>query len=109
MTRDDAPVFDRAQLDRYTMGDHALQTELFGLFFDEAEAQLDHMEAALANGAPQAWRDAAHSMKGSAGSLGLIALREVVTRAEGSTPNAMLLSRTRSALREARRAAHRMG
>ena len=60
-------IFDRVHLSQYTGGDDALERELIGLFiaqFAPVRAQLN--EAASAGD----WKFAAHSLKGSARSIG---------------------------------------
>jgi HPt (histidine-containing phosphotransfer) domain-containing protein len=63
----DLTVFDRVHLHQYTGGDQALERELVSLFlghFAPVRRQLE--EAAMA----QDWKFAAHSLKGSARSIG---------------------------------------
>lgn len=63
----DPAVFDRAHLSQYTGGDLALERELLSLFlghFAPIRAQLDAASSA------QDWKFAAHSLKGSARSIG---------------------------------------
>ena len=63
----DPAIFDREHLSQYTGGDDALERELIGLFlaqFAPVRTQLD--EAASA----EDWKFAAHSLKGSARSIG---------------------------------------
>jgi HPt (histidine-containing phosphotransfer) domain-containing protein len=63
----DPAIFDREHLSQYTGGDGALERELIGLFlaqFAPVRTQLD--EAASADD----WKFAAHSLKGSARSIG---------------------------------------
>lgn len=63
----DPAIFDREHLKQYTGGDEALERELIGLFlaqFVPARAQLDDTAS------PEEWKFAAHSLKGSARSMG---------------------------------------
>lgn len=63
----DPTIFDRTHLRQYTGGDEALERELVGLFlgqFAPARAQLDDTASA------EDWKFAAHSLKGSARSIG---------------------------------------
>lgn len=63
----DPAIFDRAHLSQYTGGDQTLERELVSLFlgqFAPIRAQLD------AAASPQDWKFAAHSLKGSARSIG---------------------------------------
>lgn len=69
-------VLDRAHFDHMTGADTALQHEVLGLF----RMQVDGWRAALA-GEPN-WRDAVHTMKGSARGIGLVALASACEAAE---------------------------
>lgn len=63
----DPAIFDRAHLHQYTAGDGALEGELIGLFlgqFAPIRAQLDAAASA------DDWKFAAHTLKGSARSIG---------------------------------------
>jgi HPt (histidine-containing phosphotransfer) domain-containing protein len=63
----DPAIFDRTQLRQYTTGDGALERELIGLFlgqFAAIRAQLDAAQSA------DDWKFAAHTLKGSARSIG---------------------------------------
>lgn len=63
----DRAIFDREHLRQYTSGDEALERELVGLFL----AQFAPMRAQLAETASgEEWKFAAHSLKGSARSIG---------------------------------------
>ncbi len=70
---------DRAYLSRYTLGDGALETEVLGLFCGQSFVYLDRLRdaASLAE-----WRDAAHSLKGSAQAVGAVFVAEAARRAE---------------------------
>jgi HPt (histidine-containing phosphotransfer) domain-containing protein len=69
-------VLDRAHFDHMTGADRALQLEVLGLF----RMQIDAWRAAF--GAGESWRDAVHTMKGSARGIGLMALAEACESAE---------------------------
>lgn len=72
-------VFDRAHFAHMTGGDAALQAEIVAIF----RAQTELWVRLLIPDAPTAvWRDAAHTVKGSAKGLGLWALAEACERAE---------------------------
>jgi HPt (histidine-containing phosphotransfer) domain-containing protein len=63
----DPAIFDREHLHQYTNGDAGLEAELVTLFlgqFTPVRAQLDAASTA------QDWKFAAHSLKGSARSIG---------------------------------------
>ena len=90
-------VLDRAHFDMMTGGDRALQLEVLGLF----RAQVDGWAAAFAAGGP--WRDAVHTMKGSARGIGLSALAAACEAAEQADEagSAAALAGVRAALGEA--------
>lgn len=58
---------DHAHLARYTFGNRELEVEVLGLFAAQAPQTLDWLRTA-AN--PKGWRDAAHTLKGSARAVG---------------------------------------
>jgi HPt (histidine-containing phosphotransfer) domain-containing protein len=98
--RDLTGAVDFAYLERYAAGDASLIDEVLGLFREQAEIWvrlLDPGEAA------EAWRDAAHSLKGSALGIGAFALAdecEAAERASGADVGArtVLLGHVRTAL-----------
>lgn len=61
-----------------TAGDAALQSEVAGLFRDQA----DEWRAALAAPEAPGWADAVHKLKGSARGIGLAALADICEAAE---------------------------
>lgn len=69
-------VLDRAHFDHMTGADRALQLEVLGLF----RMQIDAWRTAF--GAGESWRDAVHTMKGSARGIGLMALAAACEAAE---------------------------
>jgi len=71
-------VLDRAHFDHMTAGDRALQIEVLGLFRQQVEA----WRARLASG--DGWREAAHTLKGSARGIGLNALAAACEAAEAA-------------------------
>lgn len=72
-------VFDRAHFDTMTASDRSLQIELIGLF----RAQSVLWRRLLIPDAPvHTWRDAAHTVKGTARGLGLWALADACEAAE---------------------------
>ena len=72
-------VFDRDHLARYTAGDAALEAELVGLLREQAQRCLAAMETASdAN----AWKAAAHTLKGASRGVGAFELGDVCQRAE---------------------------
>lgn len=91
------PLLDRAHFIHMTGGDLALQREVLELFRGQVGGWMDR----LALG--ESWREAAHTLKGSARGIGLDALAEmchaVETLANTEAPTATAL--LRAALKEA--------
>ena len=82
--RDRLPI-DRVHLARYTLGNLALEIEILGLFAMQAPETLAQLSSACTG---KAWRDAAHTLKGSARSVGATRVADCAERAEalnGST------------------------
>lgn len=73
------PAIDLAHLGRYTFGDLELQREVLGLFAGQLTASLDELRAA---DTADAWRRAAHTLKGSSHAIGATALAEAMQNAE---------------------------
>ena len=71
-------MFDRAHFDHMTGGDLALQAEVLALFRQQVTGWRAQFEAG------REWRDAVHTMKGSARGIGLIALAEACEAAEAA-------------------------
>lgn len=92
------PVIDRQALDRHTMGNAALQQELFILFFDQMPVYLDQLDDALASGDVDSWRMAAHGIKGSSRALGFVRLATLSRNCEMNEPNAQALKGLREAV-----------
>ncbi|MCH8489310.1 MAG: Hpt domain-containing protein [Oceanicaulis sp.] len=74
-------VLDRTHLALYSGGDAALEAELFALLEGQIEACTTRM-AQAASGETQAWRDAAHTLKGAARGVGAMQLGEACEAAE---------------------------
>lgn len=74
-----AAVVDMSHFHAMTGGDEALQSEIIGLFRQQAEiwARLLIPDAPV-----QTWKDAAHTLKGSARGLGLWSLAQACAEAE---------------------------
>jgi HPt (histidine-containing phosphotransfer) domain-containing protein len=90
-------VFDQAHFDHMTGADRALQREVLELF----RGQIEGWSAAMSAG--QGWRDAVHTLKGSARGIGLSALAAACEAAE-QAPEAEIaagLAGVRTALAEA--------
>lgn len=90
-------VLNRAHFDHMTGADRALQAEILDLF----RMQVEGWNAAFAAGA--GWRDAVHTLKGSARGIGLEVLAAACEAAEEASDgdNAEALARVRGALDEA--------
>jgi HPt (histidine-containing phosphotransfer) domain-containing protein len=84
----------------YAAGDEALVAEVLGLFTTLAAQTVDELDPA---GPAEAWRAAAHLLKGSALGVGARPLAELCAAAEqardaGSEVKATLLAQVRAAL-----------
>jgi HPt (histidine-containing phosphotransfer) domain-containing protein len=88
-------ILDRAHFDHMTGADRALQIEVLGLF----RTQVEGWSAAMASAA--GWREAVHTLKGSARGIGLNALAAACEAAETAEDNEEGLAGVRVALREA--------
>lgn len=75
----EAHPIDRAHLARFTFGSLPLELEVLGLFAEQAPETLG-MLATAEPGKP--WRDAAHTLKGSARAVGAWRIAEAAERAE---------------------------
>jgi HPt (histidine-containing phosphotransfer) domain-containing protein len=91
-------VLDRTHFDHMTGADRALQIEVLGLF----RAQVEGWSAAMASA--QGWRDAVHTLKGSARGIGLNALAAACEAAETAEDGETGLAGVRVALADALRA-----
>lgn len=98
--RDLSGAVDFAHLETYAGGDAALVEEVLGLFREQSEIWLRLLDPAAEG---EAWRDAAHSLKGSALGIGAFALAEhcaTAEKAEGTDvgTRTVLLDRIRTAM-----------
>jgi len=102
-TRLAAPI-DHAHLARYTFANRALELEVLGLFAGQAPTYPEALSTAETD---KAWRDAAHTIKGSARAVGAFRVAERAERAEAlhASPDraarAGAVARLREALEEA--------
>lgn len=78
-----APLLDRAYLSRFTLGNADLEREVLGLFADHAPEYLARMQAATTQ---QDWREAAHTLKGSAAAVGAVKVAKLAEVIERITP-----------------------
>jgi HPt (histidine-containing phosphotransfer) domain-containing protein len=74
-----ADPVDLAHLARYTLGDRALESEILQLFCAQSLIYLEHLHAATSE---HAWREAAHSLKGSAQAVGAWRVADAALAAE---------------------------
>lgn len=90
-------ILDRAHFDHMTGADRALQLEVLGLF----RGQVEGWRGAFASDA--GWREAVHTMKGSARGIGLNVLAEACEAAEsaGEADHEAALARVSAALAQA--------
>lgn len=70
---------DLVHLSRYTLGNRSLENELLGLFRNQADVYIARLGDA---GDETEWKNAAHSLKGSARGLGAWALADLAEEAE---------------------------
>ena len=98
-----API-DVASLVRNTAGNRGLEREVLGIFREQIGQYLAALESAVDNAS--AWRQAAHTLKGAARSIGANEVAQLAETAEsGVMPAAQprLLDEIRRAAQEARR------
>ena len=101
--RDLTGAVDFAHLERYAGGDEALVDEVLGIFREQAELWVQLLEPEAPAGA---WKDAAHSLKGSALGIGAFALAEACEAAEqGAEAEPARKGRLLDAIRDAMDAA----
>lgn len=89
-----APL-DRAHFSHMTGGDLPLQREILELFRGQVEGWIERLVPG------EHWRDAAHTLKGSARGIGLTVLAEVCEAAEASDDELAAITRLRAALQDA--------
>jgi HPt (histidine-containing phosphotransfer) domain-containing protein len=102
--RDISGAVDFAYLEAFAAGDQGLVEEVLGLFDEQSELWARLLEP---DGDSGAWRDGAHTLKGSAAGIGAHALATVCGEAEAAAAEppalkAAVLARLRSALDQAR-------
>ncbi len=79
---------DLVHLARYTLGDRSLEREVLQLFVTQSRLYLERLREA---GTPEAWRAAAHTIKGSARGIGAWQIAACAEAAE-SLPDAAFAS-----------------
>jgi HPt (histidine-containing phosphotransfer) domain-containing protein len=83
MVDDAAPLLDRAYLSRFTLGNADLEREVLGLFAEHAPNYLARMQSAATQ---HDWREAAHTLKGSAAAVGAVKVARLAEGIERVTP-----------------------
>lgn len=73
------PALDRAFLARFTMGNTALELEVLGLFAAQSPNYLARM---LDAGCQTEWKEAAHTLKGSAAAVGARRVAQLAEQVE---------------------------
>jgi len=95
---------DLVHLSRYTLGERELEAEVLELFCTQATIYIERLRQARSD---KDWKDAAHSLKGSASAVGAWRAAEAAERAEALSGEALAQARTlrlreiESAVREA--------
>lgn len=77
--RRECMLIDLVHLSKYTLGDRDLECELLGLFRSQSGVYLKRLEAAASL---TDWKEAAHSLKGSAKGIGAWAIADHAETAE---------------------------
>lgn len=84
---------DREHLARYSCGNRALEAEVLELFAEHAPIYLGELRSAMTE---KAWRQAAHTLKGSARAVGALRVADRAEWAEALLDNADPMVRARS-------------
>jgi HPt (histidine-containing phosphotransfer) domain-containing protein len=95
---------DLVHLSRYTLGERALEREVLQLFCSQSSIYIERLHAARSE---QDWKDAAHSLKGSAAAIGAwraasaAASAEALPKQASSEAKAARLREIETSVREA--------
>jgi HPt (histidine-containing phosphotransfer) domain-containing protein len=84
---------DLVHLSRYTLGERELEWEVLELFCTQSLLYLERLKAAQSD---KDWKDAAHSLKGSARAIGAWRTAEAAERAEALSGEDLVSSRALS-------------
>ena len=84
---------DLVHLSRYTLGQRELEWEVLELFCTQSLLYLERLKAAQSD---KDWKDAAHSLKGSARAIGAWRTAEAAERAEALSGEDLVSSRALS-------------
>jgi signal transduction histidine kinase/CheY-like chemotaxis protein/HPt (histidine-containing phosphotransfer) domain-containing protein len=77
----DLPV-DLTNLRSNAAGDAAFEREMITLFVRQSQEQMERLESLCASGSNEDWVEAAHALKGTAGSVGANDMREACAHAQ---------------------------
>jgi HPt (histidine-containing phosphotransfer) domain-containing protein len=80
---------DREHLARQTFGNRELEREVLDLFRTQSPVYLARVKAARSDGE---WREAVHTLKGSARAIGAWRIAEAAERAEAGNPASRIAS-----------------
>ena len=100
--KDPSRPVDLVHLSRYTLGERALEREVLELFCTQSDIYLERLREAPSD---RQWKDAAHSLKGSAQAIGAWRTAEAAERAE-SLSDAPLGEARSARLRELESSVH---
>ncbi|MBC8012575.1 MAG: Hpt domain-containing protein [Methyloceanibacter sp.] len=81
---------DLVHLSRYTLGERELEQEVLELFCTQSTIYIERLRAARSD---KDWKDAAHSLKGSASAIGAWRTAEAAERAEALSGEALAQGR----------------
>ena len=81
---------DLVHLSRYTLGERALEREVLELFCTQSRVYLARLRDARSD---KDWKDAAHSLKGSAAAIGAWRVAEAAQRAEALSGEMLIAAR----------------
>jgi HPt (histidine-containing phosphotransfer) domain-containing protein len=81
---------DLVHLSRYTLGERALEREVLDLFCTQSLAYLEQLRAARTD---KEWREAAHSLKGSAQAIGAWGAAAAAEQAEAVSGEVLAAAR----------------
>jgi HPt (histidine-containing phosphotransfer) domain-containing protein len=82
---------DLVHLSRYTLGERALEREVLELFCTQSVLYLEQLRAAMSD---KDWKNAAHSLKGSASAIGAWRAAQAAERAEALQGDGLTQFRT---------------
>ncbi|MDP2204740.1 MAG: ATP-binding protein [Alphaproteobacteria bacterium] len=87
----DIPV-DLRRLESFTDGDRDMMCELIEAFLAQSRKNIDILQSSLMPAAHDAWREAAHMLKGGAGSIGAAFLAQLCEQAQNAVSDISIKS-----------------